>query len=49
MKKCDFCTESDGKGKCHWSLQISRQPYCEKAIKQMVKAMEKQKVVSDNG
>ena len=39
MTKCDFCTESDGKGKCDWSLPFCRKPYCEKAIKRMVEAL----------
>ena len=43
MTKCDFCTQSNGNGKCRWSLQSVREQYCEKAIKQMVKAMGKQK------
>lgn len=43
MNKCDFCTQSDENGKCHWSLQSIREEYCKEAIKQMVKAMGKQK------
>lgn len=43
MKKCDFCTQSDESGKCYWSLRPARVKYCKKAIKQMVKAMGKQK------
>lgn len=39
MTKCDFCEMSSPKGKCHWSLQASRESDCRKAIERMVKAL----------
>lgn len=42
MTKCDFCTKSSPSGKCSWSMQSLREDDCEKAIKQMVKALGKQ-------
>lgn len=39
MKKCDFCEQSSPSGKCHWSLQASREADCKKAIKNMVKVL----------
>lgn len=39
MIKCDFCTQSSPSGKCRYELQGTREDYCEKAIKQMVKAL----------
>lgn len=37
MTKCDFCTKSDSKGKCSWSIQSFRENDCEKAINRMVR------------
>lgn len=39
MTKCDFCTKSDGKGKCSWLTQGAREYDCEKAIKRMIEAL----------
>lgn len=39
MTKCDFCTKSDGKGKCSWLTQGAREYDCEKAIKRMTEAL----------
>lgn len=39
MTKCDFCTQSDSNSKCPWSSIVYKQKYCDKAIKQMVKAL----------
>lgn len=39
MTKCDFCTKSDSKGNCFWTLQGNRESDCEKAIERMVKAL----------
>lgn len=39
MTKCDFCTKSDGNGKCFWCLQSARESDCEKAIKRMIEAL----------
>lgn len=39
MTKCDFCTQSTPKGRCHWSTQIARENHCESAIKRMVEAL----------
>lgn len=39
MNKCDFCTKSDGKGKCSWFTQGAREYDCEKAIKRMTEAL----------
>lgn len=39
MTKCDFCTQSTPKGKCHWSTQMARENHCESAIKRMVEAL----------
>lgn len=41
MTKCDFCTQSSPNGNCPYSLQGTREDYCEEAIKQMVKAFGK--------
>ena len=49
MKKCDFCTQSDENGKCKWSLQISKEPYCKEAIKHMIEAMGNKKAVQSDG
>ena len=43
MKKCDFCTQSDEKGKCCWEVQAPRENYCKQAIKAMTKALGKKK------
>lgn len=43
MTKCDFCTESDYKGKCFWETRARRSRYCEQAIKNMVEALKIQK------
>lgn len=39
MNKCDFCTQSDEKGKCFWNFQSARETDCEKAIKKMTEAI----------
>lgn len=39
MTKCDFCTESNERGKCYWGYQSSKREYCEKAIDRMSKAL----------
>jgi len=39
MTKCDFCTESNEKGKCYWEYQSSKREHCEKAIDRMSKAL----------
>lgn len=39
MTKCDFCTQSDSNGKCHWSMQGFREDDCKKAIKKMIKVL----------
>jgi len=39
MTKCDFCTQSGPNSKCRYDLQGTREDYCKKAIKQMVKAL----------
>lgn len=39
MTKCDFCTKSDGNGKCFWSFQSVRESDCEKAIRKMTEAI----------
>lgn len=39
MKKCDFCEWGDEKGKCYWTMQTCRTPFCEKALKLMCKAL----------
>jgi hypothetical protein len=39
MTKCDFCTESNGRGKCYWGYQSIKREYCEKAIDRMSKAL----------
>lgn len=39
MTKCDFCTQSSPNGKCPYVSTSYRQNYCDKAIKQMVKAL----------
>lgn len=41
MNKCDFCIKSSPNGKCMYSLQSSREKYCEQAIKNMIKALQK--------
>lgn len=38
MTKCDFCTKSDGNGKCFWSTS-ARESDCKKAIERMVEAL----------
>lgn len=43
MKKCDFCTQSDEKGECYWTSKSAREEHCKEAIKQMVKAIGKQR------
>ena len=40
MKKCDFCTMSDPSGKCFYLSTMARKSDCEKAIKQMTKALQ---------
>ena len=40
MKKCDFCTMSDPSGKCFYLSTMARKSDCEKAIKQMAKALQ---------
>ena len=40
MTKCDFCTMSDPTGKCFYLSTMARKSDCEKAIKQMVKALQ---------
>lgn len=39
MIKCDFCTQSDSNGKCHWSMQSLREDDCKKAIKKMMNVL----------
>ena len=39
MTKCDFCTESNERGKCYWEYQSSKREHCEKAIDRMSKAL----------
>lgn len=39
MTKCDFCTESNEKGKCYWEYQSSKREHCEKAIDRLSKAL----------
>lgn len=39
MKKCYFCIYSQPDGKCYWTLQAYREPYCKNAIKKMTKAL----------
>ena len=39
MTKCDFCTESNQKGRCFWSTTGGRRPHCEKAIQKMIEAL----------
>ena len=41
MNKCNFCIKSSPNGKCMYSLQSSREKYCEQAIKNMIKALQK--------
>ena len=43
MKKCDFCTQSDEQGKCYYVSRSVKEKYCKEAIKQMIKAMGKQR------
>ena len=40
MKKCDFCAMSDPSGKCFYLSTMARKSDCEKAIKQMTKALQ---------
>ena len=40
MKKCDFCIMSDPSGKCFYLSTMARKSDCEKAIKQMAKALQ---------
>ena len=40
MKKCDFCAMSDPSGKCFYLSTMARKSECEKAIKQMTKALQ---------
>ena len=39
MTKCDFCTKSDGSGKCFWSFQSAREDDCKRAIEKMVETL----------
>lgn len=43
MTKCDFCTQSSPSGKCSYSLQGTREDYCEEAIRRMVKSFGQEK------
>ena len=43
MTKCDFCTKSDEKGRCSWSMQTLKESDCKKAIKRMVEALKNDK------
>lgn len=47
MTKCDFCPYSQPSGKCYWTMQSSRKPWCEKAIKKMIKVL--QQIGGNNG
>ena len=40
MRKCDFCTKSDDKGNCYYTLQGNREEHCEKAINLMCKILQ---------